>query len=296
MNAIKSNRMRSGFTTGKTGFTLIELLVVIAIIAILAAILFPVFAQAREKGRQTACLSNTKQIALAVQAYMQDFDGTFPQASDGPKTQWYNSVFPYVMNGEKYNGLSYGKTGVWNCPSFVYPNQAAEGQGQNYGAHDDLFINNYGKTGTGIRDAIAESVVPNPAETIAIAEKGASGTGGSFEQFLTIEKYWVPSSGVLTGGVFDPSKDTGVCSYTVGNGCTVTQNPDQDRKTTGDWEGPRTVRYRHLKAANVVFVDGHAKSMPRGTIKWYKNIYVPKVFESNMSNGDYKGWVTKTVY
>ena len=62
----------------KRGFTLIELLVVIAIIAILAAILFPVFAQAREKARQTACLSNAKQIGTAVMLYAQDYDESFP--------------------------------------------------------------------------------------------------------------------------------------------------------------------------------------------------------------------------
>ncbi|GAB4455712.1 MAG: hypothetical protein OHK0029_12240 [Armatimonadaceae bacterium] len=64
-------------------FTLIELLVVIAIIAILAAILFPVFAQAREKARQTACLSNAKQMGLGVMMYAQDYDETMPRRSPG---------------------------------------------------------------------------------------------------------------------------------------------------------------------------------------------------------------------
>src|SRR5947209_17461370 len=69
--------------TTRRGFTLIELLVVIAIIAILAAILFPVFAQAREQARRSVCLSNTKQIATATIMYAQDYDETMPSVSYG---------------------------------------------------------------------------------------------------------------------------------------------------------------------------------------------------------------------
>jgi len=72
--------MKSKHQLREKGFTLIELLVVIAIIAILAAILFPVFAQAREKARQTQCLSNQKQLALSLKMYMDDYDQTFPVA------------------------------------------------------------------------------------------------------------------------------------------------------------------------------------------------------------------------
>jgi prepilin-type N-terminal cleavage/methylation domain-containing protein len=75
------------------GFTLIELLVVIAIVAVIAAILFPVFAEVRERGRRTVCQSNLGQLALAVQQYVQDNDGTYP-----PNLDWGYAPFSYLKN------------------------------------------------------------------------------------------------------------------------------------------------------------------------------------------------------
>ncbi len=98
----------------KTGFTLIELLVVIAIIAILAAILFPVFARAREKAREAACVSNGRQIGLALRMYVQDYDETFPiyhayQFNPPPWTPGHLGIEmelePYVKNRQ-----------IWRCP------------------------------------------------------------------------------------------------------------------------------------------------------------------------------------
>jgi len=92
------------------GFTLIELLVVIAIIAILAAILFPVFAKAREKARQSSCLANHKQLALAALAYAQDYDERMaPEGHNiagSVSIWWYHMIEPYVKN-----------TQVFTCPS-----------------------------------------------------------------------------------------------------------------------------------------------------------------------------------
>ena len=97
----------------KSAFTLIELLVVIAIIAILAAILFPVFAQARAKARQTACLSNMRQIGTSIMMYVQDYDETYPPSQvniDPPAPansvmSWPTLIFPYVKN-----------EGIFVCP------------------------------------------------------------------------------------------------------------------------------------------------------------------------------------
>jgi prepilin-type N-terminal cleavage/methylation domain-containing protein/prepilin-type processing-associated H-X9-DG protein len=82
----------------RRGFTLIELLVVIAIIAILAAILFPVFAKAREKARQTSCLSNVKQLMLGMLSYAQDYDERFPVGSVSAGGYWHTVITPYLKN------------------------------------------------------------------------------------------------------------------------------------------------------------------------------------------------------
>ncbi len=125
----------------RKGFTLIELLVVIAIIAILAAILFPVFAKAREKARQTSCLSNERQLATAILSYAQDYDETFPLKVDpaSPGGDWwyqyffcngdvgywgayasdaagcFNAIIPYIKNRQIFRCPS-GQENHWATP------------------------------------------------------------------------------------------------------------------------------------------------------------------------------------
>src|SRR5438874_1627715 len=143
-------------------FTLIELLVVIAIIAILAAILFPVFAQAREKARQTTCLSNCKQIALAFQMYLQDYDATYtwqgPKLGDdnpdfmapGAKPTWGAELMPYIKNMR-----------VYICPSAV---TSIFDKKYTWGPPTELSASSYFMNGC--FNGLSESLVEGPADMV----------------------------------------------------------------------------------------------------------------------------------
>ena len=145
----------------RRAFTLIELLVVIAIIAILAAILFPVFAKAREKARQASCSSNMKQIALAFMQYKQDYDENWlSMPGSGPiyaspvtaTPNWpnpYDVLAPYIKNGQ-----------IWICPS---------GQGTKTNGYSSYHLNGNILTRNGGR---SDSSIQAPANTIIMRESG----------------------------------------------------------------------------------------------------------------------------
>ena len=111
-------------------FTLIELLVVIAIIAILAAILFPVFAQAREKARAISCLSNVKQIGTSFYMYVQDYDETAPHMGGGDYT---NRLYPYVKNAQLFLCPDRSDTSAVEAPDGVTNTNRSIGYGYNWG-------------------------------------------------------------------------------------------------------------------------------------------------------------------
>jgi len=156
----------------RKGFTLIELLVVIAIIAILAAILFPVFARAREKARQTSCLNNQKQWALAWHMYVQDYDEAIPASCPKVNTGggayywdwdriWYKVLEPYVKNRE-----------IRYCPSDNYRG----GYGSNYAYNCYYLRNEHWGLAEG---AVVLSEITKPAETVMAGESN----GGQFQLY-----------------------------------------------------------------------------------------------------------------
>ncbi len=175
----------------RTGFTLFELLVVMAVIAILAAILFPVFARAREQARKASCASNLRQLGMATQLYVQDYDGHYFQHWFLSPIFWFGrldgSTTPATVHRQE--GLLYPYMRNFQlalCPSFsgrtVYANGATGGYGYNVA---------YLTTGFG-QAGINEATLDRPANCAVFADSGSyNASRGVVEETLSI---WPPSS------------------------------------------------------------------------------------------------------
>jgi prepilin-type N-terminal cleavage/methylation domain-containing protein/prepilin-type processing-associated H-X9-DG protein len=267
------------------GFTLIELLVVIAIIAILAAILFPVFAQAREKARAISCLSNLKQIGTGNMMYLQDWDETYPlgytwQEPDGPwgGTMWTVSLAPYIQKygdtGTDFvNGQLNGTANIYSCPSIRFTQHSeggpAPGGGIAYGLNSQVLTTGWTTIGTlHTFPGVPMASVQTPANLVAFADAAQIR----------------PES--------DPNIYSG-CSGTCNNpndpndaACgPFTMQPDkwQPKSRSAGWEfnvpgmggdycatgeaRQRRPHFRHQMRGNVSFADGHAKSVPANSFR-----------------------------
>ena len=227
------------------GFTLIELLVVIAIIAILAAILFPVFAKARDKARQVACLNNEKQVSLGFQMYAQDYDETMPYArsycAGTPANDYTQLLSNYVMH--TYGAAQQKSAVLWSCPNDSTV-RTVFGGGENT-------PNSYAAPfGWNLNDDLAKAWTwDQPC------------AGGAYFPGRTLAAFPAPASTLLLAE--KPSK-----MNVIGQNTSYVYRPHdnlgQDCTSTDDWSpcsASETIQPHHNGGWDYVFVDGH--------VKWY---------------------------
>src|SRR5258708_6582096 len=263
----------------RNAFTLIELLVVIAIIAILAAILFPVFAQARAKARQTTCLSNLKQIGLGSMMYAQDYDEAFfcgwnwgaPVEATGTQV-WRVTILPYVKMGGKAPVTTddlYDPT-IPTVPLFSCPdtrNLAKTSYGYNLNEMCGTWSENQfaGKN---------MAALTQPAQLVMFADAAAVSNSAPLDPFFHDGDGHCdlanPTQVACGPYRYDPTKwkpNTGSDSGSWGS-CDTNLTVPGDVPGT-DWEGngARRPYFVHNQFTNAVFVDGHAKAVTAGSFK-----------------------------
>ncbi|MFW5697694.1 MAG: prepilin-type N-terminal cleavage/methylation domain-containing protein [Fimbriimonadaceae bacterium] len=276
-------------------FTLIELLVVIAIIAILAAILFPVFASAKTAAKQTQSISNIKQVALGLIMYSNDYNdmNAFSEYGSGDVHQTYTVlVNPYVktddvlVNPNTGVEQSWGTSGIFRSPAFpvspvpgaTTPDQAQIG-GFSYGVHHTIFADNFESDQSWfppeqVRPSIPTTQIEDISNKVMMMEKGANLTW-SFPWFHPWQAMWVGSVVEVAGDESTLFRD-GVDVYEGGPLYDPRFDTDCNSNTEGNWECAAHARYRFNESAPMAFMDGHAKSIRKGAIKWYENIFVPR--------------------
>lgn len=246
------------------GFTLIELLVVIAIIAILAAILFPVFAKVREKARQIACLSNTKQIGLAVMQYEQDYDEKTPNGVNpwGGGQGWAGQIYPYAKSPQLFLCPDDSTTPTHNGDTPFHVSEFA------YNSQVSIAC---GTPPACSPDSLTLSAYSAPAKTVLLAEvvnsTGYDITRGYSDVTPTaaagddvVGDYGGSAGGYGMGGAYDPSGfnsnggTPGGQSWTAkwATGPLVNSN-------AGAAQNDFTPTGRHNGGASYVMADGHAK-------------------------------------